>query len=515
MIYRVDNFIENNINPINDSEYDSLWMILTLSSDIDTPMLVGANNGCAYTIKINKQLHDDWKMAVGDFIGYCDVNNLNGIVAITEDEYTECLTYYAGHSYNETVLRDYESPVLVHSTSMENWLQIQKDGMLKSWNKLNIPEKEPIGKQLGDPVHFSEYIMFGGGVSGEIVVNSKQSGKIVMDIDTEYKTGARLYFDAEKIAKDGLLIRDGAHVKVKDCLSLKQYLLWTATWDKVGLESQLSTPRKFSELSDEKFENIKHYGLCHICGKYSKLSFEHIPPENAMNSGSATIYTGDNVMKRYRGEKAKYINQQQGMGKHTLCEKCNNNTGSWYVPTYNDVAKDVASYLHKTEQLVHGDIISLSFKNVPVLSFVKQVITMFCSLLTPLEVKRLGFDSFLLHKENNEINTKLFDIHIYLTSKSVGQLMIGPTTAFFKTDSGIDTQLVSDLCVYPFGFILNLTPEKPIKYGTSITPLLDTEYNKNYNFTIPLQYLERKSDLLPLPLVFKPIPEGQYKEEKQ
>lgn len=59
MIYRVDNFMENNINPINDSEYDSLWMILTLSSDIDTPMLVGANNGCAYTIKINKQLHDD------------------------------------------------------------------------------------------------------------------------------------------------------------------------------------------------------------------------------------------------------------------------------------------------------------------------------------------------------------------------------------------------------------------------------------------------------------------------
>ena len=515
MIYIVDNFMENNINPINDSEYDSLWMILTLSSDIDTPMLVGANNGCAYTIKINKQLHDDWKMAVGDFIGYCDANNLNGILAITEDEYTEVQTCYDGHSYNEPTLRDYETPILIHSTSMENWYQIQKDGMLKSWNNLSLSEKEPIGKQLGDPDHFSNYIMFGGGVSGEIVVNSKQSGKIIMDINAEYKTGARLYFDAKKIAKDGLLVRDGAHMKVKDSLPLEPYLIWTATWNKVGLESQISTPRIFTELSDEKFENINHYGQCHICGKYSKLTFEHIPPENAMNSGSATIYTGDNVMKRYRGEKAKYINQQQGMGKHTLCEKCNNNTGSWYVPTYNNVAKDVASYLYKTEQLNHGDIISFSFKNVPVLSFVKQVITMFCSLLTPLEVKRLGFDRFLLHKENNEINTKLFDIHIYLTSKSVGQLMIGPATAFFKTDSGIDTQLVSDLCVYPFGFILNLTPEKPIKYGTSIMPLLDTEYNKNYNFTIPLQYLERKSDLLPLPLVFKPIPEGQYKEEKQ
>lgn len=256
LIYRVDKFTESNINPITKSEYDSSWFVLVLSCDIDTAMIVGANNGCAYAIKISKQLHDDWKMAIGDFIGYCGANNLNGILAITEDEYSEVQTYYDGHSYNETILRAYETPILIHSTSMENWYQIQKDGMLKSWNNLSISEKEPIGKQLGDPVHFSDYIMFGGGVSGEIVVNSKQSGKIVMDIDAEYKTGARLYFDAEKIAKDGMLVRDGAHIKVKDCLPLEPYLIWTATWDKVGLESQISTPRIFTELSDKTFGSI-------------------------------------------------------------------------------------------------------------------------------------------------------------------------------------------------------------------------------------------------------------------
>ena len=257
MIYRVDDFIENNINPITNSEYGSSWMILTLPSDIDTPMLVGANNGCAYTIKINKQLHDDWKMAIGDFIGYCDANNLNGILAITEDEYNDVQSYYTGHNNNETNLRDYEPKILVHSTSMENWIQIQKDRMLKSWNRLNITNKEPIGKQLGDPVHFSDYIMFGGGVSGEIVVNSKQSGKIIMDINAEYKTGARLYFDAEKIAKDGLLVRDGAHMKVKDFLPLEPYLIWVATWDSIGLESQFSTPKIFAELSNDKFDDFQ------------------------------------------------------------------------------------------------------------------------------------------------------------------------------------------------------------------------------------------------------------------
>ena len=126
MIYRVDSFTENNINPITNCEYDSTWLVFALSSDMDTPMIVGTNNGCAYTIKISKQLHDDWKMAVGDFIGYCDANRINGIIAATENEYSEAQNYYVGHSYNEAFLRDYETPVLVHSTSMENWIQIQK-----------------------------------------------------------------------------------------------------------------------------------------------------------------------------------------------------------------------------------------------------------------------------------------------------------------------------------------------------------------------------------------------------
>ncbi|MBR3954744.1 MAG: hypothetical protein IKJ63_04665 [Clostridia bacterium] len=256
MIYRLDNFTENNINPVTNCEYDASWMVLILSDDIDTPMIVGANNGCAYTIKINKQLHDDWQMAVGDFIGYCDANNINGILTITENEYNEAQNYYIGHCYNETSLRDYETSILVHSTSMGNWMQIQKDGMLKSWNQLNNDEKEPIGKHLGDPVHFSDYIMFGGGVSGEIVVQSKQAGRIVMDVDAEYQTGARLYFNVEKIAKDGLLVRDGAHVKVKDCLPLEPYLIWTATWENVGLTNQNSTPRIFSDLADECFDNL-------------------------------------------------------------------------------------------------------------------------------------------------------------------------------------------------------------------------------------------------------------------
>ena len=103
--------------------------------------------------------------------------------------------------------------------------------------------------------------MFGGGVSGEIVVSSKLSGFINMNVNAEYHTGARLYFDAKKMAEDGMLVRDGAHVKVKGYLPLEPYLMWVATWDKLGLNSPLSTPKIFAETADDRFRVVYHYDL--------------------------------------------------------------------------------------------------------------------------------------------------------------------------------------------------------------------------------------------------------------
>ena len=168
---------------------------------------------------------------------------------------------YEGHRYSEPLLRDNEPAILVHSTPMNNWEQIKCDGMLKSWNILKakkiIAEEQPIGIRLGDPTDFSDYIMFGGGITGEIVVSSKQQQKIVMDENAEYLTGARLYFDAKRIAQDGLLIRDGCHLKVKDRLPLEPYLIWAATWETIGLASQISTPRIFSDQADRQFRSMK------------------------------------------------------------------------------------------------------------------------------------------------------------------------------------------------------------------------------------------------------------------
>jgi len=46
-----------------------------------------------------------------------------------------------------------------------------------------------------------------------------------------------------------------------------------------------------------------HEGVCHICGKYCELTFEHIPPKQAFNWQRAKIYNGDEALKRSKGEK--------------------------------------------------------------------------------------------------------------------------------------------------------------------------------------------------------------------
>ena len=259
-----------------------------------------------------------------------------------------------------------------------------------------------------------------------------------------------------------------------------------------------------------KNNNLKknnHYGVCHICGKTGMLTFEHIPPKKAYNWERAKIYNGYEALSKSQGEPARYSNSQQGMGKYSLCQSCNNNTGTWYAQAYCDFAMDVIKSLHKGDQpLKHGDIINYRFKDCPALQIVKQVIAMFCSLLPYHEVKRLGFDRLLLEQKSNTVDKELFDLRMYLTSVENGQVMCGPTAVLIKKPNSIETSWVSDLSVYPFGFILNLTPEIPVNYGGSIMYMFDVDYDDKCEFDLTLQYLERSNNALPLPLMFKELP---------
>lgn len=88
----------------------------------------------------------------------------------------------------------------------------------------------------------------------------------------------------------------------------------------------------------------KIIGKCALCGRDCELTFEHIPPRKAFNwipektiSGEQLIcsLTDSNRMP-WDFSGLKYQNDQKGMGAYTLCQTCNNNTGTWYGDEYVD-----------------------------------------------------------------------------------------------------------------------------------------------------------------------------------
>ncbi len=40
---------------------------------------------------------------------------------------------------------------------------------------------------------------------------------------------------------------------------------------------------------------MKNYGKCHLCGKQSKLTFEHIPPQKAYNDKRVRAIAGETM----------------------------------------------------------------------------------------------------------------------------------------------------------------------------------------------------------------------------
>ena len=260
MIQRLDTLPQSNINPFTGQKYDDSWRIFKLTNSVAYSVFSEMSTENVHITYLSQFSIPNWQLAVGDFIGYSNANNINGILVMSKSHYEDSINKYIGHSYNEPMLRMDESPVLIHSTTSDNWKKIQKDGMLKSWNRLKQEilewESQPIGAKLGDPKEYCNYIMFGTGITGEIVVSSKLSGSINMDANTKYHTGARLYFNAKLMARDGLLIRDGEHIKVKDTLPLEPYLIWAATWKNLRLESPISTPKIFAQTADNQFHTL-------------------------------------------------------------------------------------------------------------------------------------------------------------------------------------------------------------------------------------------------------------------
>lgn len=217
------------------------------------------------------------------------------------------------------------------------------------------------------------------------------------------------------------------------------------------------------------------FGKCHICRDHTKLSFEHVPPRSAFNDCPA-VYK--EVFELINKDPSRYFERkgpvsQRGVGAYTLCEKCNNDTGSWYGDAFADWAHQGMEILTYTQG---SPSLHYTFRIYP-LQVIKQIVCMFFSITD----KRFSHNhpdlvKFVLNKHEHNLNP---DIRIYAFFNSSGRSRyIGGASKMTINPNGINrdtledmnhtansalakSRLLSEIACRPLGYVMSFDPVPP------------------------------------------------------
>lgn len=188
----------------------------------------------------------------------------------------------------------------------------------------------------------------------------------------------------------------------------------------------------------------KKLGTCAICGKYTRMTREHIPPKKAYNAQPCVFYNLFRAMGLPNGKETPF---GEGYIKYSLCEDCNNNTGTWYGASYVDWARQMMNIFVNA-----GGPTSIACPAYiyPLRCF-KQVIAMFCSVVgLTLIKKEPTLRKFILDKEERNFPER-YRVYTYAPSGTVIRYSGLTGKGDLRTAS---LQWFAELTTRPLGFVL-------------------------------------------------------------
>lgn len=189
----------------------------------------------------------------------------------------------------------------------------------------------------------------------------------------------------------------------------------------------------------------KLLGYCRLCGEYGDLTFEHIPPKRAFNNQERVFHTLEDRLQG-RG-RSKF---RRGLGKHSLCERCNNRTGDWYGPAYAEWARQGFEWL---DYLGEGASIQIPFQIMP-LNVLKQIATMLLAMTHEGSIPyHEELRRFALNKQQKYLSP-IYNIYAYLTSS--GPRFEGGS-GIFNFNTGAFDYVDAEIALPPFGYCLTST----------------------------------------------------------
>lgn len=229
-------------------------------------------------------------------------------------------------------------------------------------------------------------------------------------------------------------------------------------------------------------------GICKLCGRETKLTFEHVPPQSAFNKSTVSIIEQEEALKLLTEEGRmpwdtsglKKRIKQGGVGDYFLCDMCNNNTGSWYMSDYVRFIETINNLLVNFD-IQHAPNLHFVVYQYPALSIFKAIMTMFCDINNNCFGDN-ELRNYLLNKEATEFNSKRYRVFAYIWKEGFPRR--NSLSAQVNSDGSV--LYLTEISGYPVGFILYIdltTSVQPsdmeitflskYKYGEKV----DSEFN--------------------------------------
>lgn len=193
-------------------------------------------------------------------------------------------------------------------------------------------------------------------------------------------------------------------------------------------------------------------GVCKLCGKHGPLTKEHMPAKGGYKGMSyrVQVLSGDKVLEGGRGD-----HYQRGFHKPVLCEKCNNNTGSWYggeFATWTQWGLKLLEAMRQKEPPIVP-----AYRGHPT-RIAKQVVsTMIASAQDGFADRNPNLRDFVLDPHRT-ISSHELPLTTYLCPTRTGR-STGVAFALNMAKPESEPHVLIEFALRPFGYVLTLSGE--------------------------------------------------------
>lgn len=200
----------------------------------------------------------------------------------------------------------------------------------------------------------------------------------------------------------------------------------------------------------KKNRGMKH-GICRICGEEALLTFEHIPPKMTGNNTRANVYRPRLVNNSNNKESNSTVSNpfmqyayqsRRGMGDYSLCERCNNYCGRYYVQPFNDfygMIKQAVGSL-QSEEMRPGTLAIFDSLHIIPPAIFKQLMANMCCTTQPGPMSICK--DYLLDKTDKNPPTR-FQLFMQLVPLSSRYISTGWCSLRFKNNTYCQAAMLS------------------------------------------------------------------------